>query len=149
MEYIVENENYPVFDVLKNINIFKLIFTINEEILSDFNKELLNDNEINVNFNLKELKKLNLKNFYLDLDIKREKGEDNVKFIIENSDDEIENIQFKKFVFDVIFVNEDKYKMLINYEINDELYDKKNVKIFSKIIKKIFKNLQVYLNKLE
>lgn len=149
MEYIVENENYPVFDVLKNINIFKLIFTINEEILSDFNKELLNDNEINVNFNLKQLKKLDLENFYLDLDIKREKGEDNVKFIIENSDDEIENIQFKKFVFDVIFVNEDKYKMLINYEINDELYDKKNVKIFSKIIKKIFKNLQVYLNKLE
>ena len=148
MELLIENQNYPVYDVLKSINLFKLIFFVNEEILSDFYKDKINSNEINVNFNFKQLKKLKMEKYYLDLDIKKEENDDNIKFTLTNSDDDVENVQFKKFLFDIITLEDDKYKLLINYEINDELYEKQNIRIFGKIIKKIFKNLQIYLNKL-
>jgi hypothetical protein len=148
MELLIENQNYPVYDILKSINLFKLIFFVNEEILSDFYKDKINSNEINVNFNFKQLKKLKMEKYYLDLDIKKEENDDNIKFILTNSDDDVENVQFNKFLFDIITLDEDKYKLLINYEINDELYEKQNIRIFGKIIKKIFKNLQIYLNKL-
>ena len=42
MELLIENQNYPVYDVLKSINLFKLIFFVNEEILSDFYKDKIN-----------------------------------------------------------------------------------------------------------
>lgn len=148
MELLIENQNYPVYDVLKSINLFKLIFFVNEKILSDFYKDKINSNEINVNFNFKQLKKLKMEKYYLDLDIKKEENDDNIKFTLTNSDDDVENVQFKKFLFDIITLEDDKYKLLINYEINDELYEKQNIRIFGKIIKKIFKNLQIYLNKL-
>ena len=148
MELLIENENYPVYDILKSINLFKLIFFINEEILSDFYKDKINNNEININFNFKQLKKLKMEKYYLDLDVIKEENDDNIKFTLTNSDDDVENVQFKKFMFDIITLDEDKYKLLINYEINDELYEKENIRIFGKIIKKIFKNLQIYLNKL-
>jgi hypothetical protein len=145
MEYIIENHNYPIINILNNIHIFELIYTLNTNLFFNFEKNIINDNEINIKIFLQNIGNITLDNFYLDLNVKKIIENNNIKFVIHNNDLEFDNIQFNYFEIEIDYINDNKYKIEMHYELNKDIYNKMINNIFNKILKKIFSNLHTYL----
>ena len=147
-EYIVENNNYPIINILDNVHIFELIYELNGNLLQKFKKELINKNQINTICYMKNLSGLILDNFYLDINVVKKNTNDCITYYVKNNDLEFDNIQFNKFNVKIYNLHTSKYLIKIEYEINEEIYSKPVVNIFKKIMIKLFSNLETYLCKI-
>jgi chemotaxis protein CheY-P-specific phosphatase CheC len=147
-EYIVENNNYPIINILDNVHIFELIYELNGNLLQKFKKELINKNQINTICYMKNLSGLILDNFYLDINVVKKNTNDCITYYVKNNDLEFDNIQFNKFNVKISNLHTSKYLIKIEYEINEEIYSKPVVNLFKKIMIKLFSNLETYLCKI-
>jgi len=147
-EYIVENNNYPIINILDNVHIFELIYELNGNLLQKFKKELINKNQINTICYMKNLSGLILDNFYLDINVVKKNTDDCITYYVKNNDLEFDNIQFNKFNVNISNLHTSKYLIKIEYEINEEIYSKPVVNLFKKIMIKLFSNLETYLCKI-
>ena len=147
-EYIVENNNYPIINILNNIHIFELIYNLNINLLQKFKKKLINDNQINTICYMKNLYGLILDNFYLDINVIKNNTNDYITYTITNNDLEFDNIQFNLFNVKISNLLESKYLIKIEYDINENIYSKPIVNLFKKIMMKLFSNLETYLCKI-
>tara|TARA_Y100000022_G_scaffold186216_1_gene182663 strand:- start:159 stop:653 length:495 start_codon:yes stop_codon:yes gene_type:complete len=147
-EYIVENNNYPIINILDNVHIFELIYELNGNLLQKFKKELINKNQINTICYMKNLSGLILDNFYLDINVVKKNTDDYITYYVKNNDLEFDNIQFNKFNVKISNLHTSKYLIKIEYEINEEIYSKPVVNLFKKIMIKLFSNLETYLCKI-
>jgi hypothetical protein len=147
-EYIVENNSYPIINILNNIYIFELIYNLNVNLLQKFKKKLISDNQINTTCYMKNLFGLILDNFYLDINVIKNNTNDFITYNITNNNLEFDNIQFNLFNVKISRLHTSKYLIKIEYEINEEIYSKPIVNIFKKIMMKLFSNLETYLCKI-
>lgn len=147
-EYIVENNNYPIINILNNIHIFELIYNLNINLLQKFKKKLISDKQINTICYMKNLSGLILDNFYLDINVVKNNTNDYITYTITNNDLEFDNIQFNLFNVKISNLLASKYLIKIEYEINENIYSKPIVNLFKKIMMKLFSNLETYLCKI-
>ena len=147
-EYIVENNSYPIINILNNVHIFELIYELNGNLLQKFKKKLISDSQINTICYMKNLSGLILDNFYLDINVIKINTNDYITYNVTNSNLEFDNIQFKLFNVKISKLHTSKYLIEIEYEINEEIYSKPIVNIFKKIMMKLFSNLETYLCKI-
>lgn len=147
-EYIVENNNYPIINILDNIHVFELIYQLNKSLLQKFEKKIISDNQINTICYMKNLSGLILDNFYLDVNVVKNNMNDCIIYNVTNNNFEFDNIQFNIFNVKISNLYTSKYLIRIEYDINEKIYSKPIVNIFKKIMIKLFSNLETYLCKI-
>jgi hypothetical protein len=147
-EYIVENNNYPIINILDNIHVFELIYQLNKSLLQKFEKKIISDNQINTICYMKNLSGLILDNFYLDVNVVKNNMNDCIIYNVTNNNIEFDNIQFNIFNVKISNLYTSKYLIRIEYDINEKIYSKPIVNIFKKIMIKLFSNLETYLCKI-
>mgnify|MGYP003974387783 CR=1 FL=1 len=147
-EYIVENNNYPIINILDNIHVFELIYQLNKSLLQKFEKKIISDNQINTICYMKNLSGLILDNFYLDINVVKNNTNDCIIYNVTNNNFEFDNIQFNIFNVKISNLHTSKYLIRIEYDINEKIYSKPIVNIFKKIMIKLFSNLETYLCKI-
>lgn len=143
--YVVYNENYPIINILNNINMFELIYVLNSDLLQNFNKHVKNDDNINIICYIKNLSGLTLDNFYIDVDIERKFENNDIQYVITNTNLDFDNIQFTNFTVTISKINDTEFTIKIQYSLNEELYSKMISNILKKLIAKLFSNLEKYL----
>ena len=70
-EYNISNSNYPVINILNNIHIFELIYSLNPKLLQKFNKTFVNEDNMKFICYMRNLSGLTLDNFYLNVSIEK------------------------------------------------------------------------------
>ena len=143
--YVVYNENYPIINILNNINMFELIYVLNPDLLQNFNKDVKNDNNMNFICYMKNLSGLTLDNFYIDINVEKKYDNNDIVYVVTNTNDDFDNIQFNNFTVTISKINDTEFNITIQYSFNEELYSKIINNILKKIIMKLFSNLQKYL----
>ena len=143
--YVVYNENYPIINILNNINMFELIYVLNPDLLQNFNKDVKNDNNMNFICYMKNLSGLTLDNFYIDINVEKKYDNNDIVYVVNNTNDDFDNIQFNNFTVTISKINDTEFNITIQYSFNEELYSKIINNILKKIIMKLFSNLQKYL----
>lgn len=146
INYIVENNNYPIINILSNLNIFELVYSLGTNILKDFKKKFINDNTMTMTCNFNNIPILS--SFYINLMITRKLEDNRIIYVITNNDNEFDSIQFNYFNIYITQQEHNKYKIILDYDINKEMYSKPIVSFVDKILNKLFSNLETYLCKI-
>jgi len=146
INYIVENNNYPIINILSNINIFELVYSLGTNILKDFKKNFINDDTMILACNFNNIPILS--SFYINLMITKKLEDNKIIYVITNNDNEFDSIQFNYFNIYVTQQEQNKYKIILDYDINKEMYSKPIISFVNKILNKLFSNLETYLCKI-
>ena len=80
--------------------------------------------------------------------ITRKLEENRIIYVITNNDNEFDSIQFNYFNIYITQQEHNKYKIILDYDINKEMYSKPIVSFVDKILNKLFSNLETYLCKI-
>tara|TARA_B100000073_G_C23404934_1_gene440760 strand:+ start:12 stop:311 length:300 start_codon:yes stop_codon:yes gene_type:complete len=94
---------------------------------------------------MKNLSGLTLDNFYIDINVEKKYDNNDIVYVVTNTNDDFDNIQFNNFTVTISKINDTEFNITIQYSFNEELYSKIINNILKKIIMKLFSNLQKYL----
>ena len=147
-EYNISNSNYPVINILNNIHIFELIYSLNPKLLQKFNKTFVNEDNMKFICYMRNLSGLTLDNFYLNVSIEKKYIDKQIQYKITNNDLNFDNIQFKNFIVTITKLNDIQFNIKIEYSLDEELYSTVIINILNKLIAKLFSNLETYLCKI-
>ena len=147
-EYNVTNDKYPVINILNNIYVFELIYSLNPDLLQRLDKTLIDEDNMNLVCYMKNLSGLTLDNFYLDVSIKKSNKDNQIQYKITNNNFNFDNIQFKEFIVTITELNDAHFTIKIEYSLDEDLYSRVIINILKKLIAKLFSNLETYLCKI-
>ena len=148
MKYLIDNSNYPMNKIVENFSLFDFLEPTNTKLINNCVLKKISDDVTKIFFNFNDINNLGLDKFKINLKMKRQIYKNNILYFLENTNNDFENIQFSSFKILINKINNNKYTIDINYDFNNELYNKMLKNIFNKIIIKIFKNLEERLNKI-
>ena len=147
-EYNVTNDKYPLINILNNIYVFELIYSLNPDLLQRLDKTLIDEDNMNLVCYMKNLSGLSLDNFYLDVSIKKNNRDNQIQYKITNNNFNFDNIQFKEFIVTISELNDSHFTIKIEYSLDEDLYSRVIINILKKVIAKLFSNLETYLCKI-
>jgi hypothetical protein len=147
-EYNVTNDKYPIINILNNIYVFELIYSLNPDLLQRLDKTLIDEDNMNLVCYMKNLSGLTLENFYLDVSIKKSNKDNQIQYKITNNNFNFDNIQFKEFIVTITELNDSHFTIKIEYSLDEDLYSRVIINILKKLIAKLFSNLETYLCKI-
>ena len=147
-EYNVTNDKYPIINILNNIYVFELIYSLNPDLLQRLDKTLIDEDNMNLVCYMKNLSGLTLDNFYLDVSVKKSNKDNQIQYKITNNNFNFDNIQFKEFFVTITELNDNHFTIKIKYSLNEDLYSRVIINILKKLIAKLFSNLETYLCKI-
>ena len=147
-EYNVTNDKYPVINILNNIYVFELIYSLNPDLLQRLDKTFIDEDNMNLVCYMKNLSGLTLDNFYLDVSIKKSNKDNQIQYKITNNNFNFDNIQFKEFIVTITELNDAHFTIKIEYSLDEDLYSRVIINILKKLIAKLFSNLETYLCKI-
>ena len=147
-EYNVTNDKYPVINILNNIYVFELIYSLNPDLLQRLDKTFIDEDNMNLVCYMKNLSGLTLDNFYLDVSIKKSNKNNQIQYKITNNNFNFDNIQFKEFIVTITELNDAHFTIKIEYSLDEDLYSRVIINILKKLIAKLFSNLETYLCKI-
>jgi hypothetical protein len=147
-EYNVTNDKYPIINILNNIYVFELIYSLNPDLLQRLDKTLIDEDNMNLVCYMKNLSGLTLENFYLDVSIKKSNKDNQIQYKITNNNLNFDNIQFKEFIVTITELNDSHFTIKIEYSLDEDLYSRVIINILKKLIAKLFSNLETYLCKI-
>lgn len=147
-EYNVTNDKYPVINILNNIYVFELIYSLNPDLLQRLDKTFIDEDNMNLVCYMKNLSGLTLDNFYLDVSIKKSNKDNQIQYKITNNNFNFDNIQFKEFIVTITELNDTHFTIKIEYSLDEDLYSRVIINILKKLIAKLFSNLETYLCKI-
>ena len=148
MKYFINNPNFPMYKIMENFSIFELLEPTNTKLINNCTLNKISEDINDLNFGINDINDLGLDKFSIKLKIERIIEKNNIFYYLENINNDFENIQFNLFQITINKINNNKYTIDVNYNFNDQLYNKMLTNIFNKIIIKIFKNLEERLNRL-
>lgn len=144
-EYNINNNKYPVINILNNIYVFELLYSLNPELLQKLDKTFINEDNMKFTCYMKNLSGLSLDNFHLDVSIEKTNKDNKIQYKIKNNNFNFDNIQFKKFIVTITELNDGHFTIELEYSLDEELYSRVIINILKKIIAKLFSNLETYL----